>query len=178
MKISKILILSAAALSLAACGGGNNSDNSDPVTSNSVTSNPVTSNSVTSNPVTSNPVTSDTGTRTDSEPFQDVIEWKEDDHLKVPNGKTWERKRQLTGGTAYYMRRTSGSDSCYILAQYPDGTYIDGYDDSMNGGKGYRVTAMTTTSWQFTIAKTSWIKFIITNDNAMSGQTDLYWYSY
>ncbi|MCQ2793077.1 MAG: hypothetical protein MJ221_01465 [Bacilli bacterium] len=158
MKISKILILSAAALSLAACGGGNNSDNPDPV-----------------NP---DPVNPDPEPHTDPEPFQDVIEWKEDDHLKVPNGKTWERKRQLTGGTAYYMRRSSGSDSCYILAQYPDGTYIDGYDDSMNGGKGYRVTAMMTTSWQFTIAKTSWIKFTITNDNAMSGQTDLYWYSY
>lgn len=153
MKISKILILSAAALSLAACGGGNNTGNSDPVNS-------------------------DSETHTDSEPFQDVIEWKEEDHLKVPNGKTWERKRQLTGGTAYYMRRSSGSDSCYILAQYPDGTYIDGYDDSMNEGKGYRVTAMMITSWQFTIAKTSWIKFTITNDNAMSGQTDLYWYSY
>lgn len=143
MKISKILLLSVAALSLTACGS--DSGKQDPV---------------------------------GPDPFQDVIEWKEDDHLKVPNGKIWERKRELTGGTAYYMRRSSGSDSCYILAQYPDGTYIDGYDDSKNDGKGYRVSAMMTTSWQFTIANTSWIKFTITNDNAMSGQTDLYWYSY
>lgn len=42
-----------------------------------------------------------------------------------------ERKHKLVGGSAFYTKGTSGSDFYFILAKYPDWTYIDGYDDSL-----------------------------------------------
>ena len=39
------------------------------------------------------------------------------------------RKHKLVGGTTYLVKGTSGSDFYFILAKYPDWTYIDGYDD-------------------------------------------------
>lgn len=110
-------------------------------------------------------------TVTEADPLADIIEWKYDVHLKVPNGQTWLRKYKFTGGETYYMRRHSGSQSFYISVQYPDGTYLEGYNRKF-------ISATTITSWTFCIAKTSWVKITIANENTSSGQTSIYWYDY
>lgn len=105
------------------------------------------------------------------DPLADIIEWKADVTLKVPNGETWYRKRKLTAGETYYMRRHSGSQGFYISAQYPDGTFLEGYNEKY-------ITATMITSWTFCEAKTTWVKFTICNKNTSTGQTSIYWYDY
>jgi len=106
-----------------------------------------------------------------ADPLADVIEWKYDVTLKVPNGQTWIRKYKFVGGETYYMRRHSGSQGFYISVQYPDGNYLEGYNRKS-------ISAIMSTSWTFCIAKTSWVKITIANENTSSGQTSIYWYDY